>query len=101
MPETVLILVFANIYYLKIARDQAAAAGAQAKESQRQAAQKLTTTIAILRGILSACLSGCGSLRKTGRQLRPPCDSCQMTGRSSCITPAAVPPEFRVKALAV
>jgi len=37
MPETVLILVFANIYYLKIARDQAEAASAQAKESQRQA----------------------------------------------------------------
>ncbi|HEY4050051.1 MAG TPA: hypothetical protein VGM27_24580 [Acidobacteriaceae bacterium] len=67
---TVLILVFVNIYYLKIARDQAEAARAQAKESQRQAdvamenlklakaqaeqqaAQELTTTIAILRGLV-------------------------------------------------
>jgi hypothetical protein len=67
---TIVILVFVNMYYLIIARDQVEAARAQAKESQRQAdvamenlklakaqaeqraAQELTTTIAILRGIV-------------------------------------------------
>jgi hypothetical protein len=67
---TVVILVFINIYYLKIAKHQAEAAHAQAKESQRQAdvamenlklakvqaeqqaSQELTTAIAILRGIV-------------------------------------------------
>jgi hypothetical protein len=66
---TVVILAFINIYYLKIARHQSKAANIQARESQRQAdvamenlklakaqaeqqaAQELTTTIAILRGI--------------------------------------------------
>lgn len=66
---TVVILVFVNIYYLKIAKHQAEAARIQAIESQRQAdvamknlklattqaeqqaAQELTTVIAILRGI--------------------------------------------------
>jgi hypothetical protein len=37
LAVTVVILVFANIYYLKTARDQAEAASPQAKESQRQA----------------------------------------------------------------
>jgi hypothetical protein len=67
---TVVILVFINAYYLKIAKHQAEAANAQAKESQRQAdaamenlrlakaqaeqqaSQELTTVIAILRGII-------------------------------------------------
>jgi len=66
---TVVVLVFVNAYYLKIANRQAEAANAQARESQRQAdaamesltllkadaqqhtAQELTRVIAILRGM--------------------------------------------------
>jgi hypothetical protein len=65
---TVVILVFVNAYYLKIAKRQTEAAMAQAKESQRQAdaamenlklakaqaqkqaVQELTIVIAMLRG---------------------------------------------------
>ena len=67
---TVVILALVNICYLKIARDQTRAASIQARESQRQAdvamenlklakaqahqqaAQELTTAIALLRGII-------------------------------------------------
>jgi hypothetical protein len=67
---TVVILAVVNICYLKIASDQTKAAVIQARESQRQAdaamenlklakaqadqqaAQELTTTIALLRGIV-------------------------------------------------
>jgi hypothetical protein len=67
---TVVILVVVNIRYLKIASEQTTAANVQARESQRQAdvaaenlklaqtqadrqgAQELTTTIALLRGIV-------------------------------------------------
>jgi len=66
---TVVVLVFINAYYLKIAKRQAEAANAQARESQRQAdaameslrllkaqtqqhtAQELTRVMAILRGM--------------------------------------------------
>jgi len=66
---TVVVLIFINAYYLKIARRQTEAAVAQAKESQRQAdaamenlklakaqaqqqaVQELTIVIAMLRGI--------------------------------------------------